>query len=244
MTYLQPLTLSFLLIMAAGLYGLRQYWRTIGWRIAVCGLLGMAMLTWPPAVAMMAQPLTFWYQEDVRPAGHAEAIVVLAGSVDPPTKQRPFVLAGRDTYRRVRHAAWLYHNWRPLPILAAGGSLGEREPAAVLMRRLLEQEGVPPANIWTEERSQSTYENALYGARLLQEHGVHQIALVVEADSMLRAEKCFRKQGIRVTPAPFLDPDSQIEAEDLLPGWKATYRAEILLHEGLGLVWYRLRGWI
>jgi uncharacterized SAM-binding protein YcdF (DUF218 family) len=109
---------------------------------------------------------------------------------------------------------------------------------------MLEQEGVPPVNIWTEERSRSTFENAVYGARILREHGVRQIALVVEADSMLRAEKCFRKQGIGVTPAPCLDRETQFEAADLLPGWKATYRAEILLHEGLGLIWYWLRGWI
>jgi uncharacterized SAM-binding protein YcdF (DUF218 family) len=66
----------------------------------------------------------------------------------------------------------------------------------------LEQEGVPPSKIWTEEQSRSTYENALYSAKLLHGSGIHRIALVMEADSMLRAELCFRKQGLEVTPAP------------------------------------------
>jgi uncharacterized SAM-binding protein YcdF (DUF218 family) len=109
---------------------------------------------------------------------------------------------------------------------------------------MLEQEEVPPSSIWTEERSHSTHENALYSAAVLREHGVHQIALVVEADSMLRAEKCFRKQGIGVTPAPCLFRDTQFAGEDLLPGWPAIYREEILMHEELGLCWYWLRGWI
>jgi uncharacterized SAM-binding protein YcdF (DUF218 family) len=109
---------------------------------------------------------------------------------------------------------------------------------------MLEEEGIPPAKIWTEERSRSTYENALYSALVLREHGIHQIALVVEADSMLRAEKCFRKQGLGVTPAPCLFRDMQFTGEDLLPGWTAIYRAEILLHEGVGILWYRMRGWI
>jgi uncharacterized SAM-binding protein YcdF (DUF218 family) len=109
---------------------------------------------------------------------------------------------------------------------------------------MLEREGVPESGIWTEERSQSTYENALYTAPILREHGIRQIALVVESDSMLRAEMCFRKQGIGVTPAPCLFRDPQPGANDLLPGWPALYRAEILTHEAVGLLWYRLRGWI
>jgi len=231
-------------MIAVGLYGLRQSWRSIWWRVAACGLFGMAMLAWPPAVGMMAQPFTRWYPTEIRPAGDADAIVVLSGAVNHATKQRPYVLAGRDTYRRVKHAAWLYHNWKALPVLATGGTVGDGEPVAVTMLRMLEQEGVPRSSIWTEERSHSTYENAVYSARLLHEHGVRQIALVVDADSMLRAEKCFRKQGIAVTPAPHFIWEARVGGQDLLPGWHAIYRAEILLHEGAGLLWYWLRGWI
>jgi len=243
-TYTQPFTLLSLLIIAVGLLGLRRHWKTLSWRIAACGFLGMVALTWPPAVALTAQPLTCWYPKQTRPTGSADAIVVLSGAVNYPTKQRPYVLAGRDTYRRVLHGAWLYHNWKAIPILATGGPEGGGDPAAVTMRRMLEQEDVPAASIWTEERSHSTHESALYSAAVLREHGVHQVALVVEADSMLRAEKCFRKEGIGVTPAPCLFRDTHFGGEDLLPGWPAIYRAETLMHEELGLCWYWLRGWI
>ena len=69
------------------------------------------------------------------------------------------------------------------------------------MREMLERDGIPETMIWTEERSRSTYENAVYGAEVLRSHGITTIALVVEAQSMLRAEACFRKQGITVVPA-------------------------------------------
>jgi uncharacterized SAM-binding protein YcdF (DUF218 family) len=95
-----------------------------------------------------------------------------------------------------------------------------------------------------EQQSRSTYENALYSSKLLHEHGIHQIALVVEADSMLRAEMCFRKQGVVVTPAPCLFRDYQFGGAELLPGWQGIYRQETLLHEGAGLFWYWLRGMI
>ena len=56
--------------------------------------------------------------------------------------------------------------------------------------------------IWTEERSRSTHENAVFGAEILRQHEIGRIALVIEARSMLRAESCFRKQGITVVAAP------------------------------------------
>src|SRR5262249_50157609 len=142
------------------------------------------------------QPLTCWYPKQTHPSGNAEAIVVLSGAVAAPTPQRPYVLLGRDTYRRVKYAAWLYHNWKALPILATGGRQGGMQSAATSMQVVLEQEGVPNSKIWIEERSGSTYENALYSAKMLKDRGIHQIAVVVESDSMLRAEKCFRKQGM------------------------------------------------
>ena len=245
MTYTEPFTLLFLSITAVGLCGLRHHWRTASWRVAFCGFLGLVALTWPPAAETLAKPLTGRYAREVRPTGDAEAIVVIAGAVNYPTNGRPYILMGRDTYRRIIHAAWLFHNWKSLPILATGGpeSRGE-EAASISMRRMLEQEGVPSSKIWTEEQSRSTYENALYSARLLHEHGIHQIALVVEADSMLRAEMCFRKQGLGVTPAPCQFRDYQFGGADLLPGWQTIHRQELLMHEALGLIWYRLRSWI
>lgn len=243
MTYTQPFTLLFLLIAAVGLCGLRRQWKTASWRVAFCGFLGLFALTWLPASMILARPLTGRYVKKIRPRGDAEAIVVVAGAVNYPTNERPYALVGRDTYRRIMHAAWLYHNWKPLPVPASGGPESRGgEAASVIMRRMLEEERVPSSKIWAEEQSRSTYENALYSAELLHEHGVHQIALVVETDSMLRAEMCFRKQGLGVTPAPCLFRDYQFGWAELLPNWEGICRQEILLHECLGLLWYRLRG--
>jgi uncharacterized SAM-binding protein YcdF (DUF218 family) len=83
-----------------------------------------------------------------------------------------------------------------------GGTQNAKEPYSKTMRRVLEAEGVPPDLIWTEERSRSTYENAVCGSEVLRNHGVSSIALVAEANSMPRAAACFRKAGITVMPAP------------------------------------------
>src|SRR5437879_13680712 len=71
------------------------------------------------------------------------------------------------------------------------------------MRRLLESEGIPPSMIWTEVRSKTTHENAVYGYEILRQHGISRIALVVYALSMPTAGASFRKQGVVVVPAAF-----------------------------------------
>jgi uncharacterized SAM-binding protein YcdF (DUF218 family) len=112
------------------------------------------------------------------------------------------------------------------------------------MRELLVASGVPETMIWTEELSRSTHENALYGTRVLRLHGISRIALVVEAQSMVRAAACFRKEGIVVVPAPSDFREFGPLADEVLPSWKAIKRNEISAHELLGLLWYRIRGWV
>src|ERR1017187_1414482 len=127
---------------------------------------------------------------------------------------------------------------------AEGRNVRGGRPTSTAMREMLEREGIPETTIWTEERSRSTHENAAYGAEVLRSHGISTIALVVEAQSMLRAEACFRKQGITVVPAASGYREWGCLSEELIPSWKAIQRNEVTLHEALGLAWYWMRGWI
>jgi uncharacterized SAM-binding protein YcdF (DUF218 family) len=112
------------------------------------------------------------------------------------------------------------------------------------MKEALIEGGVPPSMIWIEEESRSTYENALFSSEILRAHRVRHIALVVDADSMVRAEKCFQKQGLDVSRAACWIHTRGLRMGDLLPSGQAVSRGEVLLHEGLGILWYWLRGWI
>lgn len=98
--------------------------------------------------------------------------------------------------------------------------------------------------IWIEDRSGSTHENAMFSAQVLRRRGVCRIVLVVEARSMLRASACFRREGVEVVAAPSRFRYLSATVEDWIPGWKAVQGNEITLHETVGLLWYRLRGWI
>jgi uncharacterized SAM-binding protein YcdF (DUF218 family) len=112
------------------------------------------------------------------------------------------------------------------------------------MQELLRASGVAESMIWTERYSRSTHENAAYGAAILRKHGISTILLVTEASDMLRAEQCFRKEGLAVIPYPFAFRDIGPALDELIPSWKAIAQNERTLHETLGLGWYWLRGWI
>ena len=236
-TYQQLLLLLFLACAAAGVIRLRH---CKGKRFLICALVGLFLFTWPPVEWLISRPLEGWYPIRPLPPSEADAIVVLNSSVSPPTYERPFRLPDADTYSRTRFAAWLHQHWKPLPVLAIGGADG----GAPSMRDLLMTSGVPDSHIWMEGRSRSTHENALYGGRILREHGVGRIALVVEARSMVRASASFRKQGFEVVAAPSDFREWGPVSDELLPSWKAIKGNETTAHEVLGLLWYRLHGWI
>jgi uncharacterized SAM-binding protein YcdF (DUF218 family) len=240
MTYVQPLLLIFIAVTLAGLLVFRS---RKGRYVALGGVLGLFLISWPPVDLLLGRLLEGSYpHRPFQPPPDLQAIVVLGSSVDPPRPERPFPLPDLQTFQRCEYAAWIAKRWGPLPVLACEGrQRGPREENT--MHELLRRAGVAEDLIWTEEQSRSTHENAVYGARILRAHGWQHIALVVDGLSMPRAIACFRKAGFDVTPAPAELRSWGPIREEVLPSWKAIRRNETTLHELLGLGWYRLRGW-
>ena len=240
MTYLEP---ALPLLLLLGFIDLVRAWRKSDktrrpW-LGTVVLAGITLLSINVGAWALSRPLEIWYDKDPTPHEGADAIVVLAGAVSPSSPGRPYALPAEDTYRRVRHAAWLFHHWKPLPILVSG-----ENPTADTMRHVLESEGVPRPMIWVESRSTSTHENALYSAEILRTHGAVRIVLVVEASSMPRASRSFRKTGLVVVPSPVRYTQLSWDWSDWLPGWDPIRANGEMIHELGGLLWYKLRGWI
>jgi len=203
----------------------------------VISIAGILLLSWQPVAWLMTQPLQIWYEKTPMPREDAQAIVVLSGAVDDASDERPYPIVGQDTYVRVKHAAWLYKFWHHRPVLACG------HKGADTMRKVLVSEGVPPESIWLENQSRSTRENAVNCQKILQGRGLSRIALVVNASSMVRAAASFRKVGIDVVPAPCWF--NHVETGwGLVPSWSSIQLNGETIHEMVGIVWYKLRGWI
>jgi uncharacterized SAM-binding protein YcdF (DUF218 family) len=200
---------------------------------------------WPPVSMLVWRAVQSRYSRTPPAPEDAGAIVILAGGVRQPFPPRDAPLLGDSTFGRCSYGAWYYHHAARLPVLLSGGRVEARdaEPYAYSMKTFILEMGIPESQVWIEDRSRSTAENAIYTARILREKGVRKIVLVTDVGHMLRARRCFEKQGILVIPAPCgFRPVYEFDGNDALPALRAIEWNEQLVHESIGLAWYWLRG--
>lgn len=250
-----PLGFSVLLLAAALILRKRERLRTAA-TVAALVILLVASNRW--VAYNLARPLEWRYL----PQGeipNAEVIVLLGGGTDPASPPRAAVeINGAGD--RVLYAARLFKEGKAPAILASGGYitfLGSRPSTpASEMADILEFIGVPKEAIWLQPNSQNTYEDALYSAQMLKEKGITRAILVTSAMHMPRSVALFEKQGIQVIPAP---ADFTITQESwdelthdtfagqlisLLPNTSNLDLTTNALKEYLGLLAYRLHGWL
>jgi uncharacterized SAM-binding protein YcdF (DUF218 family) len=189
----------------------------------------------------------------------ADVIVILGGGTDSADYPRPMVelSAAGD---RVLYGALLYKQGKAPLLLLSGGNikfLGDSSSTpAEQMAEILELTGVPQSALILETQSLNTYENALYSAKILKEKGYKQAILVTSAIHMPRSVALFRKQGIEVIPAPtdfkvtelqwqnLTQPSLEAQLINFIPSSTNLEWLTATLKEYIGILVYRLRGWI
>jgi uncharacterized SAM-binding protein YcdF (DUF218 family) len=247
--FLSPLGAALVLILLAFLLMLLQRRRSAAVVLAVV-LVGLYGVSTPRVADLLAGSLEAAYPPrplDDTPT--ADVIVVLGGATAPalPPRQAPELNQHAD---RLMHAADLYKAGKAPVILASGGnwlfpSLGGSE--AQDMREILARFGVPAAAVVLEAGSDDTAGNARLTAAAMADHGWRTALLVPSGDHMPRAVAAFRRAGLSVIPSAtdIVDAPSPDWPElAYLPSAQALLDASEALHELLGLVYYRMRGWI
>jgi uncharacterized SAM-binding protein YcdF (DUF218 family) len=137
------------------------------------------------------------------------------------------------TCARVEYGVHLFRQGLAPRLILSGGRWAPHRPAcAPRMKTLALALGVPSDRIVVEDRSSRTSENAREVAHLLRVHGALSILLVTSPLHMRRAKLCFEKQGVKVSsaPTPLLGQETLVTKE--------------VLHEYLGLAYYRAHRWI
>ena len=218
--------------------------RRSGWYIATFALflLWFASTDFVGARLLAALGTPPASKEELR---EVKAIVTLGGNLIRRSPEFGADVATGDSLARLRYASAL-HRETGAPILLAGGkpegaSLAEAEVLASALRTIYR---VEPR--WIESKSGTTAQSAKESYKLLHAEGVASIALVTAPWHMPRAARAFRKAGFKVVPAAtnYPSPPNEVALYDFLPSANGAGNTAIALREILGLVWYRMNGYI
>jgi uncharacterized SAM-binding protein YcdF (DUF218 family) len=251
--FLYPLGLILLSLLGIIFWSWRQQLGLQWLALVALAILLVSANTWVSDALLRTLEYQYLPTEDLP---KAPVIVVLGGGLYQATypRQFPEVAEAGD---RVIYGAQIYQEGKAPYIIATGGRIpwlgkvttSEAEDMALLLQRL----GVPREAIIKEEKSLNTRQNALFTQKILQQRGINTIILVTSGYHMPRAKRVFEKLGITVIPAAtdFLSQPSGKNNFNLanvilslMPDAKSLQMTTMALKEYLGLVIYKLQGWV
>lgn len=144
-----------------------------------------------------------------------------------------------------------YYNGRIKKIIFTGGS-GSIEFAehkeGIFVRKYLESLHIPDSSMIIESESKNTYENAVFTKKILDSLKVNgNFLLVTSSSHMPRAFAVFKKAGY-TNLTPYITnrhSGKRRYALDhlLLPNPDALYSLQHLIHEWMGMIVYKLKGY-
>jgi uncharacterized SAM-binding protein YcdF (DUF218 family) len=189
------------------------------------------------------------HQYDPRPIASADRnpdnlILVLTGGWARWDGTQFDLKISEDGWERLDAAVKLWQQIGGTILIAGAPSPdGSGRSIAGAMADAVRARGVPDSAIKVEGQSRDTHENLTYSLPLLQAHADH-LWLVTSALHLPRAMAVATKLGLRPIPYPcFYRASAASEFEDWVPANDGPVAFETGMHEVIGMVFYRLRGW-
>ena len=215
-------------------------WRRVGVALALVSSLFLYAAATPALSSYLLRQVESELPQNVDLAG-AQAIVVLSGDVQSGDGAAVPDRLGLLSLERVVFAAQAQRRLR-LPMLISGGrGRSAHTSMAALMKAALEEDFSVPVR-WSEDGSHTTWENALFTARLLAREKLSTVVLVSQAWHLPRALWAFQRAGL--TPLPWPVPRTEptrYRIGSFLPSIGALLDTFYALHEMMGGAYYRLR---
>jgi len=148
----------------------------------------------------------------------SEVYVLLGGGI---TEDTPLGDIPTDpAYSRIVETAILYNKY-PKKIIITGGRVYDKNSSSEssVYGDVLTSLGIPEEDIILEEESKTTFENALFTKKLLDDRGITSITLITSATHMFRAKNTFASTGLKVAIAPsgYLSNKSRYQLQDFFP---------------------------
>lgn len=179
-----------------------------------------------------------------------EVGIVLGGTTENEREPRDRIYILKSA-ERMTHTVQLYKMGIIKKILVTGGSsnlIDTLYKEADNMRKFLLLCGIPDSSIIVENRARNTRENALYSARIIHEQFPGTKNLVItSAFHLRRSLACFRKVGLDVDgfSTDFYSKKTKFTPDRLfIPDPSAFSNWQMIIREWMGLIFYKLAGYI
>ncbi len=227
-----------LLIGTAGLALAATSWPNLGLTLIAISLTSLYLLSAPWLIGPWLRRVDRYPHFDgtthTAPSPAPAAIVILDSGRMNASPERGGEMVTASTLERLDEGARL-HRALGLPILVTG--------YGHLLRRVLADSFGIEAR-WVESHSCNTHENAIFSAELLRRDGIERVYLVTHFWHLRRALAAFRHAGIDAIPIPAgrtAEAPSERGLMALAPSVRMLDASYLLLHEWIGLRWYRIR---
>ncbi len=179
---------------------------------------------------------------DAGPHRGIKWVVVLGGGLvsDPALPVTGQLTEGSQL--RVIEGIRLYRQLAGAKLLLSGGPVFNDVPESRAMAGLAVSLGVPGGDIVQDSVALDTEAEARVVARMV---GGDSVILVTSAAHMPRSVALFARAGVSCLPGPanhLVRRPPRFNPDRLFPGSGAFRRAEVFLHERIGMAWSKLRG--
>jgi uncharacterized SAM-binding protein YcdF (DUF218 family) len=215
--------------------------------LAALGVLGLIVCGFSPLSAWLATPLEARFPPPRVMPAKVDGIVVLGGGLRVHDSAERGMLSTTEAGGRLIALADLARRYPAAKIVVSGGAgeiLDSDDREADIVRRDASVLGIDPARILAEDRSRSTYENAVFSRDLAKPRDGETWLLVTSAWHMPRAVGAFRQAGFPVTAYPVdfrgLGPHGEWRVPDDLA--HSLLFTDIMVKEWIGLAAYRAMG--
>jgi uncharacterized SAM-binding protein YcdF (DUF218 family) len=222
----------------------------LGRGILVAALTALAATSLSSADQRLLALLEDRFPPPPEPLGRVDGIIVLGGSVNPAQSAArggaPSIKAAAD---RLTGMMILARRFPDAKVVFTGGSGDPLHPElreAPMVRRLLQALGSElDGRILFEEDSRNTHENAVFSLALARPRPGEVWLLVTSAAHMPRSVGVFRAAGWPVVPYPvdYATGGSRRTWLQHLDPQHSLGTLNLVMHEVVGLLYYRLRGW-
>lgn len=214
-------------------------------QLVICALIWLGVMLFMSAPRVV-NPMLRYYENQFQERPDclaARPIVVLGGGVDSRVQEASQIeFMAHRTFARATAARKLADIYKDSPVLVAGGALRTITEAEVI-GHYLKASGISDKRIYEEGESSNTYENALNIRKLIDDREFDEhINLVTSALHMKRAKAVFEKQGLTVCPIAVDKQGRGVANYVLWPQISALNKFDLLMHEQLALVLYKLKG--